>query len=75
MNMLGAVPLYYTTEDKRILDYLQRNITTHELATGKTTVSASKIMHAEKYGPKLDQVIVMCALMFWVAGFAWVFFS
>lgn len=42
MKMLGVVPIYFDTDDKRIIHYLMRNARAHELKTGTTAVKWSQ---------------------------------
>lgn len=42
MQMLGVVPIYFETDDKRIIHYLMRNARAHELKTGTTAVKWSR---------------------------------
>lgn len=34
MTRLGTVPIYFETNDKRVLAYLQKNVTHHDLSEG-----------------------------------------
>lgn len=61
--MLGTIHIYHSTDDKRIIDYLNRNIRTHQLAVSAGRVNMTQQVKYPKGNGNIRATVLMMAFV------------
>lgn len=72
MQRLGTVPIYFETNDQRVIDYLQKNVAHHELSQNLSTTPKEKTKGGNG---KIRQALIGVAVTPFLLAALWVFFA